>query len=85
MRLTSLKIHIHVSFESLLSFTLLDYTARKFGHRYLLQRKQKAFSLVSRKQETAENKPAHREMKALSEGFIRKGLVGQQKSSWTAL
>lgn len=46
MHLTSLKIHIHVSCETLPSFALLDGTACRFGDRCLLQRKQKAFSLM---------------------------------------
>jgi len=84
MLLTYLKIHIHVSFETLLSFTLLDCTARKSGDRCLLQRKQKAFSPMSRRQEAIQNKLAHWYTKALSKSFSRKGLVGNQKISWTA-
>lgn len=78
------KIHIHVSFETLLSFTLLDCMACRFGDRCLLERKQKAISLMSRKQEATENKLAHWYMKALSKSFSRAGLVGNQQSSWEA-
>lgn len=51
--------------------------------RRLLQRKQQAFSCISRKQNPTENKLAHWYTKALTKSFSRKDLVGNQKRSWT--